>query len=123
MGFSVRDIAICVDDGNIVEQRRTELGLIEEMKSFEFVFILHLMIRVSQMTNELSNALHQKDQNIVNAMGLIVTVKDRLQHLRDNGWNAFLKEVETFCGKKSILVSRMEDTMPIRGRSRREGKD
>ncbi|KAL0383015.1 UNVERIFIED_CONTAM: hypothetical protein Scaly_0588800 [Sesamum calycinum] len=69
------------------------------------------------MTNELSTALQQKDQNIVNAMGLIVTVKDRLQHLRDNGWDAFLKEVEMFCSEKSILVSRMEDTIPIRGRS------
>ncbi|KAK4404291.1 hypothetical protein Sango_0797700 [Sesamum angolense] len=74
------------------------------------------------MTNELSTALQQKDQNIVNAMGLIVTVKDRLQHLRDNGWDAFLKEVDMFCSEKSILVSRMEDTIPIRGRSRREGQ-
>ncbi|KAL0352587.1 UNVERIFIED_CONTAM: hypothetical protein Scaly_1647400 [Sesamum calycinum] len=74
------------------------------------------------MTNELSNALQQKDQNIVNAIRLIVTVKDCLQHLRDNGWDAFLKEVEVFRSEKSILVSRMEDTIPIRGCSGREGQ-
>ncbi|KAL0388014.1 UNVERIFIED_CONTAM: hypothetical protein Sradi_2683200 [Sesamum radiatum] len=62
------------DDRNIVEQRGRTLGLIEKMESFEFVFILHLMIRVLGMANELSTALQQKDQNIVNAMGLIVTV-------------------------------------------------
>ncbi|KAL0285084.1 UNVERIFIED_CONTAM: hypothetical protein Sangu_2793900 [Sesamum angustifolium] len=105
----------------IVEQKGTSSGLIEKMKSFEFIFILHLMIRVLGMTNELSNALQQKDQNIVNAITLIVTVKDCLQHLRDNGWDAFLKEVEVFRSEKSILVSRMEDTIPIRGCSRREG--
>ncbi|KAK4406285.1 hypothetical protein Sango_0635000 [Sesamum angolense] len=34
------------DDGDIVEQRGRTSSLIEKMKSFEFVFILHLMIRV-----------------------------------------------------------------------------
>ncbi|KAK4407923.1 hypothetical protein Sango_0373300 [Sesamum angolense] len=33
-----------------------------------------------------------------------------------------LEEVEMFCSEKSILVSRMEDTIPIRGRSSNEGQ-
>ncbi|KAH7653232.1 Ribonuclease H-like protein [Dioscorea alata] len=81
------------------------------LESFEFVFVLHLMMKVLGITNELSNALQQKDQNIVNAMALIDTVKDRIQDLRDNRWD-----------EMSIPVPNMEDKIPVRGRSNREGQ-
>lgn len=48
------------------------------MERFEFIFILQLMMKVMGITNESSNALQQKDQNIVNAMALIDTTKDRI---------------------------------------------
>ncbi|XP_039129039.1 uncharacterized protein LOC120265223 [Dioscorea cayenensis subsp. rotundata] len=44
------------------------------------------------ITNELSLALQQKDQNIVQAMRLIEAVKARLQGLRETGWEEFMEE-------------------------------
>jgi hypothetical protein len=41
------------------------------METFEFVFILHLMIRVLGRTQDLSQCLQRKNQNIVRAIGLI----------------------------------------------------
>ncbi|KAH7681808.1 Ribonuclease H-like protein [Dioscorea alata] len=110
------------NDGNVAEQRGIASGLIQRMESFEFVFVLHLMIKVLGLTNDLSNALQQKDQNIVNAMGLIVTVKELMQDLRENGWGAFLEEVKSFCVAMSVSVPNMENSMPVRGRSRCGGQ-
>ncbi|KAH7668712.1 Ribonuclease H-like protein [Dioscorea alata] len=93
------------NDGNVTEQRGMASGLIQRMESFEFIFILHLMIKVLGLTNDLSNALQH--QNIINAMGLIVTVKELMQDLRENGW---------------VPIPNMEDSIPVRGRSRRGGK-
>jgi ribonuclease BN (tRNA processing enzyme) len=43
-------------------------GLIEKMESFQFVFILKLMLKLLGITNELSHLLQRKDINIVNAL-------------------------------------------------------
>ncbi|XP_039143952.1 zinc finger MYM-type protein 1-like [Dioscorea cayenensis subsp. rotundata] len=110
------------NDGNVAEQRGIASGLIQRMESFEFIFILHMMIKVLGLTNDLSNALQQKDQNIVNAMGLIVTVKELMQDLRENGWGIFLEEVKSFFVAMSVSVPNMEDSIPVRGRSRRGGQ-
>ncbi|XP_039137406.1 uncharacterized protein LOC120274936 [Dioscorea cayenensis subsp. rotundata] len=107
-------------DGSIADQKGLASSLISKMESFEFVFVLHLMMKVLGITNELSNALQQKDQNIVNAMALIDTVKDRIQDLRDNRWDELLEEVRSFCDRMYIPVPNMEDKIPVRGRSRRE---
>jgi hypothetical protein len=48
------------------------------MESFEFVIILHLMLGVLGLTNGFSQALQSKDQNIVSAMHMIVSVKSLL---------------------------------------------
>ena len=50
-------------------------GLIGKMQS-GFVFIMHLMIDLLSITDSLSRALQRKDQNIVEAMSLIMDVKD-----------------------------------------------
>ncbi|KAH7691788.1 Ribonuclease H-like protein [Dioscorea alata] len=92
------------NDGNVAEQRGMASGLIQRMESFEFIFILHLMIKVLGLTNDLSNVLQQKDQNIVNVIGLIVTVKELMQGLRENGW----KIVYQF-----EVVRDMEDSIPM----------
>ena len=72
------------------------------------------------MTNELSLALHQKDQNIVQAMRMIEAVKAQLQHFRETGWKEFLGEVTSFCKGNSISVPNLEDNLRIHGRSRQE---
>ena len=61
------------------------------------------------ISNELSQALQRKDQDIVNAMKLVDISKQRLQVLRDDGWNSLLEEVSTFCAKNNIDVPDMDD--------------
>jgi len=95
------------------------LGLIGKMESFDFVFIMHLMIELLGMTDILSRALQRKDQDIVEAMHLITDVKDSLQDLRENGWEPLLKKVKTFCEKNEIEVPDMDEEINIRGTSRR----
>ncbi|KAG4947181.1 hypothetical protein JHK87_043188 [Glycine soja] len=97
-------------------------GLIEKMESFKFAFILRLMLKLFGITNELSNVLQRKDLNIVNAMELVDVVKARLGTMRESGWNNFFADVQGFCVAKSILVPNMDDEIPVRGRSRAEGR-
>jgi hypothetical protein len=60
--------------------------------------------------------------NIVHAMELVQDVKFRLATMRDNGWDSILEEVQQFCISKGILVPNMDDEIPVRGRSRLEGR-
>ncbi|XP_070017137.1 uncharacterized protein LOC107779850 [Nicotiana tabacum] len=50
-------------------------SLMGKIKEFDFAFMLHLMLNVLTMTNELSCALQRMDQDIVNAMGLLALTK------------------------------------------------
>ena len=72
-------------DGTDAEERGLASGYMINMETFEFVIILHLMLRVLGLTNDLSYALQQKDQNIVCVMNMIVSLKSLLQKLRDDG--------------------------------------
>ena len=53
--------------------------------SFEFVFILHLMIDIMKITYDLCQALQRQSQDIVNAMHLVSTTKILIQKLREDG--------------------------------------
>lgn len=46
-------------------------GLMKNMESFQFVFIMYFLITLLSITNELSLSLQRKHQDIVEAMGLI----------------------------------------------------
>ena len=91
------------------------------MESFEFVFILHLMIRVLGLTQEISQCLKRKNQNIVRAIGLIGSVMRNMNAMRENGWDDFFEEVKSFCVQKKIDIHNMEDMIPVRGRSKFRG--
>ena len=97
-------------------------GLIGKMESFDFVFILHLMIELLSTTDSLSRALQRKDQDIVEAMHLIMGVKERLQDTRDNGWEPLFKRVKSFYDKNEIIVSNMDKEVNARGTSARRRK-
>ena len=49
------------------------------------------------ITNELSLASQQKDQNIVKAMHLVEVVRARFQDLRETEWEEYLEKVSSFC--------------------------
>ncbi|XP_042387989.1 uncharacterized protein LOC121980087 [Zingiber officinale] len=63
------------DDGTNDDNNNIAASLIDKMESYEFVFVMHLMKSLLGITNELSLALQQKDQNIVLAISLIKTMK------------------------------------------------
>ncbi|XP_073360697.1 uncharacterized protein [Aegilops tauschii subsp. strangulata] len=96
-------------------------GLIEIMESFKFAFVLHLMIKLLAITNELSQVLQRKDINIVNAIELVGDVKARLASMRESGWESLFDEVQHFCVAKGIPVPDMNERIPVRGRSRLDG--
>ncbi|KAH7688353.1 P-loop containing nucleoside triphosphate hydrolase protein [Dioscorea alata] len=109
------------DDGTNPDQQGVALGLIDRMERFEFVFILFLMKKVLGITNGLSQALQEKNQNIVNALDMVEGVKFKLQALRDDGWDELLANVSKFCVENDIeMPNNMEERLLVRGRPRRE---
>jgi hypothetical protein len=60
-------------------------GLVQTIESFIFVLIMKMMLQILRITNELSLILQRKDQNIVQAMSLIVDVRTHLITLRSEG--------------------------------------
>ncbi|KAJ8766546.1 hypothetical protein K2173_023793 [Erythroxylum novogranatense] len=87
-------------------QRAEAIDLIDIMLHFEFLFVLHLMIKILGITNGLSQALKKKDQNIVNAMHLVKVSK-----------------FVDFSGENNVSEIDMQDMFIIRGRSRRRSED
>ena len=85
---------------------------------FEFVFALHLMKNVLEITNELSIALKKKNQDIVNAMDLVKVSKQRLQLMRDDERISLLTEVPSFCTTYDISILNMDEIFVISGRPR-----
>uniref|UniRef100_J3M4N8 DUF4371 domain-containing protein n=1 Tax=Oryza brachyantha TaxID=4533 RepID=J3M4N8_ORYBR len=109
------------DNGIYPEQGSIPSDMIEQMESFEFVFVLHLMMHVLISTKDLSYLLEHKGKCIMNSLELIAPVKNTLQDLKENQWVDLLEEVKSFCVLKSIPVPSMDDRIPVRGYSRRRG--
>jgi hypothetical protein len=61
-------------------------GFVGKMECFGFVFMMKMMLQILRITNELSLLLQRKDQNVVQAMSLVVDVRRRLINLRNDGW-------------------------------------
>ncbi|KAL9668363.1 hypothetical protein QQ045_002744 [Rhodiola kirilowii] len=91
-------------DGNTHSQRGEANSVYETMTSFYFVFIMHLMREVLDITSCLCNALQLQSQDILNTMSLVSTSKSLLQKLRDDGWSRLVEKVRTFCGIVNIEV-------------------
>ncbi|KAH1096127.1 hypothetical protein J1N35_013048 [Gossypium stocksii] len=77
-------------------QRGDAHNAYSRLRSFEFIFILHMMKEVLGITNNLCQALQRRSQDILNAMSLVLTTKDLIQKLRDDGWNELLKKNDIF---------------------------
>jgi hypothetical protein len=94
--------------------------MITIFRSYEFVFMAHLMQTVLGFTADLNYALQKKDQDIVNAVELISLTKLQMYQLReDQGWEDFLKEVNSFCVKNKIKIPDMDIFYKPIGRDRR----
>ncbi|XP_028112210.1 uncharacterized protein LOC114310433 [Camellia sinensis] len=103
----------------IVDDDRAEaFYLFDPLQSVDFAFNLHLMKSVLGITNDLSQALQRKDQDIVNVIGLVEVCKQQLQMMTDSGWSSLMDEVSSFFNKHCIDVPNMDDLYVPRGRSR-----
>jgi hypothetical protein len=93
-------------------------GLLKKMENFTFVLNTKIMLKVLRITNELSLLLQKKDQNIVQAMSLLVDVKTCLVNLRNEGWTPLFQEAKDFCVAKKIKLPDFSERRPRWGRSR-----
>ncbi|XP_076932931.1 uncharacterized protein LOC143598651 [Bidens hawaiensis] len=84
-------------------------GLQSEMKKYDFVFYLHLMMHILEITNSLSQSLQRKEQDLVNAVSLVSTTKRLLEKFRLEGFNKFFELVNSFCDKYELEVVNMDD--------------
>ncbi|CAH9058308.1 unnamed protein product [Cuscuta europaea] len=124
MYSSVIDVLeVIKEDGVTSDQKGEAMRHLDSIQTFDFAFFLHLMKTVLGITNELSQTLQRKDQDILNAMQLVTIAKGRLQDMRDNGWDPLLEEVSSFCTVHDLDIPNMEDKFIPKGRSRRKAKD
>ena len=76
MYSSIIDVLeIIKEDGSNADQRAEANDLLHLLEDFDFAFKLHLMKNVLGISNELSQALQRKDQDIINAMNLVNITK------------------------------------------------
>lgn len=64
-------------------------GVTLYFETFDFVFYLHFMLRILELTNNCLKLLKKKDQNIIEAVSLIEITKKKLQTFRDDGLKVF----------------------------------
>ncbi|TYI13908.1 hypothetical protein ES332_A08G090900v1 [Gossypium tomentosum] len=103
-------------------QRGDAHNAYNRLRSFEFIFILHVMKEVLGITDNLCQALQRRSQDILNTISLVLTTKDLIQKLRDDGWNELLKNVISFCETSELDFPNM-NAQYIVGRSRNKKED
>ncbi|XP_020266811.1 zinc finger MYM-type protein 1-like [Asparagus officinalis] len=77
-------VLLKVMEDELPSQRADATSVYDEMTSFDFVFILHLMSEIMGITDFLCQTLQRKSQDISNAMELVSSTKRLLQELRDD---------------------------------------
>ncbi|XP_049393133.1 receptor-like protein 9DC1 [Solanum stenotomum] len=112
-----------VVDAYSTDEKAKATGYLEACQTFKIAFMLHLMRDILGITDELNKSLQNKEQDIANVMLLVEVVKRRLQMLRDDGWDALINKVSTFCIKYNILLPNFDEPYVNSGRSRRKPSD
>ncbi|XP_075521547.1 uncharacterized protein LOC142554755 [Primulina tabacum] len=97
-----------VNDGASNSIRGEASGALIVMKSFDFIFILHLMHKIMGITNLFSRALQEKSLDILSAMDYVSTTKTLLRNLREKGFDLLLSHVKEFCVKYDIEIPHVE---------------
>ncbi|XP_027171927.1 uncharacterized protein LOC113771550 [Coffea eugenioides] len=111
--------ATCVVLSNIAANGGDANFALNQLLSFEFVFTLHLMKDIMEITHLLCIALQRKSQDILNAMHLVSSTTKLLKNFRDSGWDDFLVKVKLFCEQHQIDIPDMNaQYIARRGRSR-----
>ncbi|XP_047264385.1 uncharacterized protein LOC124896704 [Capsicum annuum] len=101
--------------GSTSSDRNQAEYLLTKVRTFKFVFMLHLMLKVLAMSNELSKILQKKDQDIANAVEFLNISKKRLQDMRENGWESLLNDlrVEIFCAIIDVQLQELNESFNV----------
>ncbi|TKW32576.1 hypothetical protein SEVIR_2G176433v4 [Setaria viridis] len=75
------------------------------MESFEFVLIVHLMIQLLGIIDDLSQCLQRKYQNIVRDVVLIGITLEKINDVRQHGWDVLFEEAKEFCVIQQTITS------------------
>nr|XP_027096340.1 uncharacterized protein LOC113716245 [Coffea arabica] len=106
-------------DGGSYSQRGDANFVLNQLLSFKFVFTLHLMKDIVEITHLFCIALQRKSQDILNAMYLVSSTTKLLKNFRDSGWDDFLVKVKLFFEQHQIDIPCMNAQYIVRrGRSR-----
>ncbi|BBM98937.1 hypothetical protein MPTK1_1g17350 [Marchantia polymorpha subsp. ruderalis] len=98
--LAVKVLEFIVENATVIDSSR----LLKAIWSLDFVLMLHTIKMVLRKCKVLSKALQRKDQDIVNAMDLVVVIKYELQELTlEEGWKTINGEIQSFCLKKTSL--------------------
>ncbi|KAI3494634.1 hypothetical protein L1887_40551 [Cichorium endivia] len=108
-------------EGGTLQNRRQAGGILLNLKTYEFVFYLHLMYEVLHRTNILSKELQKQDLDILEAACMVRATMDSLQKLRDTGFDSILPKVSSFCEKHEIKIVDMAD-LYVGARNRKTSK-
>lgn len=106
-GATISVLESIVEEGTSSSLRGEAGGCLIVMKSFEFVFTLHMMHRIMGITDLLCRALQHKSLDIVSAMDLVSTTKSLLVTLREEGFDHLLIYVQSICTQHGIEVPDM----------------
>ncbi|XP_004966987.1 zinc finger MYM-type protein 1-like [Setaria italica] len=120
---SIHDVLVDLGDDSTYKDDWTKIHFVTgAFETFEFVFFAHLMYIILGYTNELSECLQRREQDILNAVSLVNVAKKRMQELRSNGWDNFLERVTSFCDKHDVDVPAMDGDYVPYGKSARKSR-
>ncbi|KAG4138796.1 hypothetical protein ERO13_D07G155501v2 [Gossypium hirsutum] len=88
---------------NLTQMNKAD-GINDAMAFVEFVFILHFMIEMFGITDDLYQALRYKLQYILNMRQLVSSTKTLLQKFIEHGWNPLFEKMKLFCKDHEIEV-------------------
>ncbi|XP_047267660.1 uncharacterized protein LOC124898080 [Capsicum annuum] len=89
-------LGVLVKEGSNYQEKSLAKSLEDDIRFYEFVYTLHLMLKVLTIIHDLNMALQKKVQDIVTAMNLVGFTKRRLQSMRDSKWGSLVKDVSLF---------------------------
>ncbi|KAL2586489.1 hypothetical protein AAZV13_13G057800 [Glycine max] len=92
--------------------------LLDVLESFDFIFMLYMMVEILRFINDLSVALQKCDQNILNALSLVKATKEELQEMRNDGWEELISKVMEICNKHDIDMPDL-DALYVQGKKPR----
>ncbi|KAH1040436.1 hypothetical protein J1N35_042179 [Gossypium stocksii] len=72
-------------------------GIYDAMTFVEFVFILHFMIEMLGIIDDLCQALQYKSHDKLNAMQLVSSTKTLLQKFKEYRWDPLFENLKLFC--------------------------